>query len=170
MVWWQQCCKLVPVVWLWCETCRTLTVQLSVSHICYIIAEIWQYDDVWSYDELILELLALCCKQFWAVHLMCQCWCAALHHGRHTAPRAASGPGRVLHRAHDAIPRRRCSARRAGLHFILDGTLRRERPLNRRHAAATNHRHWDSGIVQLTPPQLFTAYRLNDVVLTARLP
>ena len=59
-----------------------------------------------------------------------RCVCvAAVHHGGHPAPRAAARPGRVLHPAHGALlgPRRR--ARLARLHLLLDGALRRERPL-----------------------------------------
>ena len=56
--------------------------------------------------------------------------CAAVHHGRHLTSRTAPGAGGVLHRAHDAVPRPERSGRRAGLHILLNRTLRRERPLN----------------------------------------
>ena len=55
--------------------------------------------------------------------------CAAVHHGRHPASRAASGPGRVLHPADGAVQRRQRAARRARLQLLLDGAVRRERPV-----------------------------------------
>ena len=101
----------------------------------------------------------------YSTHDMLMLLCTALHHGWHATPRAASGPGRVLHRAYDAVPRRRRSARCVGLHFVLDGAVWREWPLNH-----LTPRGCQSQTFGLGSPRLFTAYRLTDSLLTARLP
>jgi len=63
------------------------------------------------------------------VALLCVC-VAAVHNGGDIAPRAASGPGRVLRAQDGSVRRPRCSAWRARLPIIFSGALRRNRPLN----------------------------------------
>lgn len=53
-----------------------------------------------------------------------------LHFSRRAAPRAASGPGGVLHSPHGPLHRPRRRARSPRLHVVLYRSVRRERPLN----------------------------------------
>jgi len=54
---------------------------------------------------------------------------AAVHHGRDSAPRTASGPGRVLRTQDGTVHGARCGTWSARLPVILRGTLRRDGPV-----------------------------------------